>query len=112
MVQQQTDNYIKLCMKSWLLCESCIHAEVNSPSPRYALINQWTACAKSCFAVVSRLVSDPDNLEDLPFKCMLHCRLCVDESDKYPEEEDIQMCSEICAICADTVKDLVVFVAN
>lgn len=112
MIQQQTDAYIKVCMKSWLLCESCVHAEMNSKNPRYDLINECMACAKACFAVVSRLVSNADDMQDLPFNCLLHCRQCVNECQKYYYDNDIRLCGEVCSICAETVKELAVFSPN
>jgi hypothetical protein len=111
-IQQQTDTYIKVCMKTWLLCESCIHAESTSPSPRYDLVSECRECAQACFAVVSRLVSQPEDMDDLVFKCLLHCRQCASECGKYKYEDDIEFCGEICCVCADTMKELAEFSLN
>jgi hypothetical protein len=100
MIQQQTDNYIKICLKSWLLCESCTYAEMNSMSPRYDLIAECTVCAETCFALVTKLISNSDDLGDLPFKCVVHCRQCYDECQKYPDAEGILVCGDACALCA------------
>jgi hypothetical protein len=112
MIQQQTDSYIKICMKTWLLCESCIHAESSSKFPRYDLIKECSECAKACFAVVSRLVSQADDLGDLVFNCLLHCRQCADECAKHFEEDDISLCGDVCEVCADKMKDIAVFSLN
>lgn len=112
MIQQQTDSYIKICMKSWLLCESCVHAEINSFSPRQNLIKACADCARACFAVVARLVSNADEMEELPFNCLLHCRQCYEECEKYSDEADLCICAEVCAICAESVKELAVFSLN
>ena len=110
--QQRTDNYIKICMKAWLMCESCVHTENNSRLPRLALLNACAECAKACFAVVSRLVSNADDMGDLPLNCLLHCRQCCEECDNYPDEKDVRACAEICYVCADAVKELAVFSLN
>lgn len=112
MIQQHTDSYIKICMKAWLMCESCVHTEHNSPTPREELIEICSETAKACFAIVSRLVSNADDMGDLPLNCLLHCRECSEECDKYPEEQDVQACAEICYVCADAVKELAVFNLN
>ena len=106
MIQQQTtDQYIKVCMKTWLLCEASAHAETTSPSPRYNLLKECSECAKACFAVVS---SDAGDLGDLVLNCLLHCRQCSNECAKYPGEEDLQFCGIVSSICADTLKEITV----
>jgi hypothetical protein len=110
--QHQTDSYIKICMKTWLLCESCIHAESTSTTPRYDLIKECSDCAKACFAVVSRLVSQNEDVSDLILNCVLHCRQCAQECDKYKYENDIEFCGDTCGICADEVKNLASFSLN
>jgi hypothetical protein len=113
MIQQQTDLYIKACMKTWLICESCIHVEVTGATQRNNLIRECRECAQSCFAVVCKLISQAEDLGDLVFNCILHCRQCYDECEKYEEiDDDIQYCGSVCSICAETLKDLAVFQLN
>lgn len=112
MIQQQTDNYIKICLRNWLLCESCTYAEMQSATPRHEIITECTACAETCFALVTKLISHADDLGDLPFKCIVHCRQCYDECQKYPEENDIMMCADACAYCAEAIKEIAVFTLN
>jgi hypothetical protein len=110
---QTTDYYIKACMKTWILCEASVHAESLSKTPRYALLKECSECARACFAVVTRLVSNADDLGDgLVLNCLLHCRQCSDECAKYPGEEDLQFCSVVSSICADTLKDIAVLQLN
>jgi hypothetical protein len=85
---------------------------MNSMAPRYDLIAECTVCAETCFALVTKLISNSDDLGDLPFKCIIHCRQCYDECQKYPDEENIMLCGEACAFCAETIKDLTVFALN
>jgi len=107
MIQQhQTDTYIKICMKAWLLCESCVHAENTSAHARPDLVDECGQCAKTCFAVVSKLVSDTDDLGDLALNCILHCRQCADICYRY-DENDILLCGEVCSTCAEMLKQLV-----
>jgi len=109
MIQQQTtDQYIKVCMKTWLLCEASVHAESTSTSPRYNLVKECSDCAKACFAVVSKLVSDADDLGNLVLNCLLHCRQCSIECAKYAGEEDIQFCGIVSSLCADTLREITV----
>ncbi|MGZ8552244.1 MAG: hypothetical protein ACXWV8_02485 [Chitinophagaceae bacterium] len=95
-------------MKTWLLCEASVHAETISIAPRYKLVKECSDCAKACFAVVSRLVSDAGNLGDLVLNCLLHCRQCSKECSKYPGEQDLLFCSMVSSICADTLKEIAV----
>jgi hypothetical protein len=104
--QQTTDQYIKVCMKTWLLCEASVHAETTSTSPRYNLVKECRECAKACFAVVSRLVSNAGDPGNLVLNCLLHCRQCSNECAKYPAEEDIHFCGIVSSICADTMKEI------
>lgn len=113
MIRQRTaDQYIKVCMKTWLLCEASVHAEITGNSPRYNLVKECADCARACFAVVSRLVSNADDMEDLVLNCLLHCRQCSSECAKYPEEEDILFCGIVSSICADTIKEITILQLN
>ncbi len=110
---QATDQCIKVCMKTWLLCEASVHAEVSGISPRQTLIKECSDCARACFAVVLRLVNNaPEDLSDLVLNCLLHCRQCSNECAKYDDDEDIQFCGMISSICADTLKEITVINLN
>ena len=111
---QTTDQYIKVCVKTWLLCEVSVQAEVTGLSPRQNLVKECRDCAKACFAVVSSLVNDAadDDLGDLVLNCLLHCRQCSNECAKYDDDEDIQFCGMISSICADTLKEIAVINLN
>ncbi len=109
---QTTDQYIKVCMKTWLLCEASVHAESTRLAPRSNLVKECSECAKACFAVVSRLVSDAGDLGHLVLDCLLHCRQCSAECAKYNSEEDIQFCGIISSICADTLREITVLELN
>jgi len=112
MTRQKTDHYIKACMKAWLLCEASVYAELTGNSPRQSLIKECSECARACFAVVARLVSKAGDISDLVLNCLLHCRQCSKECEKYPQEEDIQFCGRVSNICADTIRDIAVFPVN
>lgn len=109
---QMTDHYIKACMKTWLLCEASVYAESISKTPRYDLVRECSECAQACFAVVTRLVNNAGDLGALALICLLHCRQCSSECEKYPGEEDIQFCGVVSSICADTLKDIAVLQLN
>jgi hypothetical protein len=111
-IQQQTDTYIRICMKTWLLCESCIHAESLSSLPRFELVKECNQCAKACFALVSRLVSQNEDMGDLVMDCVLECRQCARTCEKYGHENDIEFCGITCSLCAETLKHLAVFSLN
>ena len=108
MTRLKTDQYIKVCMKTWLLCEASVHAESASPAPRKNIVRECNECAKACFAVVTRLVSNAGDLGELVLNCLLHCRQCSTECAKYPAEEDLQFCAMVSSICADTLTELAV----
>jgi len=112
MIRQETDVYIKACMKSWLLCESVAHMEANKPVPREDLLKECRDCAQSCFALVCKLVSNSDDIGETVFNCLLHCRQCYAECEKHSHIEDIEFCGTVCKICGDTLKDLTVFYLN
>lgn len=40
MIQVKIDPYIRICMKTWLLCEASVYAEVISLAPRSSLIKE------------------------------------------------------------------------
>jgi hypothetical protein len=109
MILQQTDSYIKMCMKTWLLCESCIHIEETSYCPRKTLISNWRSCAHSCFEVVCKIISnDSKEMQDSALSCMLNCRKCYEECEKYNYSDEIEFCGEVCRICGETIKDLII----
>lgn len=112
MTEQRTDSYIKVCMKSWLLCESCLHQELSNSSPRQKVIESWQNCAKSCFAVVTRLISNPEDLGQLPFNCILDCMQCVRECNLHSGDPDIADCADACLICAYRMRELTSFYLN
>jgi hypothetical protein len=108
MILEQTDNYIKACMKAWLMCESCIQAEANKKNPRQTLIDKCRVCANSCFTVVCRILNNSEIVQESAFICVLNCRECSDECDKYSYISDVEYCSEVCRLCADVLKSLIV----
>ncbi len=114
MTQQKTELFIKICMKTWLLCETCVHAEETSAHPRYDLISECTACARSCFALVSKLVADSDmeDMGNMVWDCMLHCRQCAQECSKYTDNEDLELCADVCEVCGDSLRELTRFSLN
>ena len=109
---QTTDHYIKVCMKTWLLCEANVHAEYERGNPRLEIVRQCSDCAQACFSLVSKLVSNPDDLDILAFDCLLHCRECSRECAKYPGEEELEFCGIVSSICADSLKDIAVLQLN
>jgi hypothetical protein len=76
--------------------------------PRKALIAKCRLCSNSCFAVVGRLISNADDIQEYAFRCVLDCRECFEECEKYLDIEDIEYCGQVCIDCADTLKKLVV----
>jgi hypothetical protein len=103
MIGMQTDNYIRACMKTWLLCESCLHAEADSRSPRKMLMNIYKECAAACVALVSRLVSNNTGIDQLAFNCLIRCRECQEECIRQADSDDMIYCSDVCGYCAETV---------
>ena len=112
MIQQQTDNNIKAFLKGWLLCESCSNAELNSDNPNYDLILQCNACAQACFDVAAKLLCNDGDFGDLPFNCMVHCRQCIEECEKYESKSSINACIQACRACIRTVKEISPFTLN
>lgn len=108
MILQQTDIYIKACMKTWLLCESCIHAETLRFEPREILIDKCRACAHSCFTVVCRIINNTEAIEESVLVCLLNCRECWQECERLADNEDLLYCADICRFCADMVKPLLI----
>lgn len=108
MIVEKTENYIKACMQAWLFCESCIHAEVSSDNPRTNLIKECHECAQACFAVVCRLISTQVGIHDLALNCIIHCRNCQEECEKYRQVDDIKYCGDVCDYCAEKLKDIAV----
>jgi hypothetical protein len=108
MIVQQSDTYIKACMQAWLFCESCIHNEVSKDDPCATLIQECHQCAQSCFAVVCQLISNVEAVYDVAFNCIIHCRQCQEACEKYGYIDDIKYCGEVCAYCADKMKDIIV----
>lgn len=86
--------------------------EATSEEPREELIRECRECAQSCFALVCKLVSNSEDIADHVFNCLLHCRQCIAECEKYDYVEDIEFCANVCSICASALKDLAVFHLN
>src|ERR1043165_4423210 len=82
MFLEERDKYLKTCLKAWLMCESCSQSEMNSVVPRYELIVECNACAEACFDLVLGLLSNADDIGDFPFRCIVHCRQCIEECRK------------------------------
>ena len=111
MILRKTDNYIKACMNTWLLCEACIHSELKNLLPKEKLIKSCRNCAQSCLSVVALFINDPVTVQKNVFDCFLYCRECYNECMQHPEE-DIEHCGSICDHCADTIKELMFFHLN
>jgi len=93
-------------MKTWLLCEASVQSELTAGSTRQTLIKECKDCCKACFAVITGLVSNATDISGLVLNCLLHCRQCSIECEKYPNEKDIQFCGIVSNICADCLKDM------
>ncbi len=111
MIVQQSDNYIRVCMKAWLLCEACIYTEKDKSSPKEKLLMACHACAESCFSIVSILVSNSRALQQPVFDCFLRCRECYYECAKHIDD-DIEYCGNVCDRCAEALKELMFFYLN
>lgn len=94
-------------MKTWLLCEAGAHGELKASSPKLVLVKKYNECAKSCFALATALAGNKPDFGVLVLNCLLNCRQCALECEKYPKEEDIQFCGIVSHICADSLKDMV-----
>lgn len=111
MTARQTDNYMRVCMNTWLLCEACTHAEKEMPLPDERLIKSCMECAQSCIALVAHIIHDPQADQKYIFDCFLYCRECYNECMQHPKA-DIIYCGEACNQCADTIKELLFFNCN
>jgi len=109
---QQADTYIKSCLKGWLLCASCSNAEMNKDNPNYDLVLQCNACAQACFDVAAKLLANDGDIGDIPFNCIVHCRQCIEECQKYPETAAISACIRACVSCIRDVKQIACFTLN
>jgi hypothetical protein len=112
MILQETDGYVKICMKAWLLCEASVHAEVASPSPRTSLIKECRECAAVCFELGGLLLRDAAKIENYVFNALLHCRQCAVECARYADDEDIRFCGDVCSVCGDPLHDITSFSLN
>jgi hypothetical protein len=114
MIQVIIDPYVKICMKAWLLCEAVVYVEVTSSAPRTSLIRECSKCAMTCFEIVVRLVSNPDEglSGNLALIGLLHCRQSASECAKYNLDKDIKYCGEICSMCGDALQDITEFSLN
>ena len=93
-------------MKTWLLCEAGANTEQKAGSPRLVLLKKYNECAKACFALARSLAGNKPEVRALVLNCLLCCRQCALECEKYPKEEDIQFCGIVSHICADSLKDM------
>ncbi len=114
MIQNQIDPYIRVCMKAWLLCESAIHSELHKKFPRENLLQACGDCGRSCFTLVSQLVSDqPYQVGEKVWECLLYCRQCADACAAFgQDEEDYLLCQEACNSCANYLREIVPFQLN
>ena len=104
MIINHTDMYIKTCMKTWLLCESCVHNESDGTYRRNQLVEKCRECANSCFAVVCRMISVSEWLEEAVLTCVLACKNCYEECARYEGSADIEYCGEVCRLCGELLK--------
>lgn len=111
MTIRQTDNYIKACMNTWLLCEACIHSETQSNSPNKKLLKAWSNCGQSCISIVAGIISDTLTTKNHILDCFLYCRECYNECMLH-KQEDIEECGKVCDNCAETIKELLFFHLN
>jgi hypothetical protein len=95
-------------MKTWLLCESCIHTETLEMEPRDELIQKCRACANSCFTVVCRIINNYEGLEESILICLLNCRECIEICEKNEDAEHLLHCADVCKNCAGVLKPLLI----
>jgi len=106
MIIGQIDSYMKLCLQTWIFCESCIYSEISTSTPRRELVKECHDCALACFALVAKLANNQLEIGEQAFRCIIHCRQCQETCAKYAETEDIRCCGEICKRCAEQIKGI------
>ena len=111
MLLNRTDNYIRICMNAWLLCEACIHSEKEKLFPKEQLLKACQDCSESCLSVVAVFINNPLLVQQQVFDCFLYCRECYHECMSWPEE-DIAYCGSVCDKCAEMMKELLLFHPN
>ena len=105
MTTNATDSYVKICMNTWLVCEASVHHEKQKLFPRERLLLSCQTCASSCLSVVSLFMNNPLAGQRQVFDCFLRCRECYHECRQHPDE-DIRHCGNVCAHCAELLKEL------
>ena len=109
MIKQETEFYVKNCMKTWLICEACAYMEMKSEKPNQEVVFHCQCCAEICFALVCRLIANfRTELDQFAFLCMLHCKQCAAVCKNYTEVEDLQYCSKTCGNCSTVLRKLIV----
>ena len=111
MTLRQTDNYIRVCMNAWLLCEACIHTENEQLFPNEKLVQACHDCADSCLSIVCLFINNRVTDQKNIFDCFLYCRECYNECMLH-KEEDIEYCGAVCDKCAESMKELMLFHLN
>ncbi|MBC7873921.1 MAG: hypothetical protein H7Y01_07995 [Ferruginibacter sp.] len=111
MLLRQSDNYIKVCMNTWLLCEACIHTEKERLYPKQKLLQACHQCSEACLSLVTIFISNPLTVQQHVFDCFLYCRECYNECMLY-KDDDIEYCGMICDKCAESMKELLFFSLN
>lgn len=112
MIAHQSDPYIRACMKTWLLCESCVYVDTLTKPEKNSLLAKCRNCANACFTLVCQLISKSELIADAALNCLLSCHECYEECKKYSAEEEIGYCGEICLLCASKIKGLFVPILN
>lgn len=107
---QESDYYVKNCMKAWLICEACVYMELAAGKPDEEVLNSCYGCAEACFGLMYQLISnrDTDLIDKLAFLCFLHCRHCAEVCSTYKDVEDLQYCQMACTSCSLVIKDLLI----
>ncbi len=103
---QTSDAYIKVCLRAWLFCESCIQAETLLEAPNQQLIEGCHRCAHSCLAVITGLINKKEMITDDVFRCLLYCRSCETICEGALRTEEVQNCAEACRNCADHLSEI------
>lgn len=103
---QTSDAYIKICLRTWLFCESCIQSETATTTPNSRIIRSCHRCAHACLAVVTGLINKKELITDDIFRCMLYCRACEIACSATPHTEETLHCAEACRDCAENLSQI------
>lgn len=94
-MKRTTSRLVLHCLKTWLICESCMLAEYAIHGKKREIYHQLKVCANASFELASLLTKSPVSSQQI-LSCLISCKTVATACGEYRHIEEFSICERAC----------------